>query len=164
MTTATSRTLFAVTLIAATLAAIAQPAAAQTAALPRVQVQADLIRAHAADDIGNSSDWKEDAPFSRTSDLGTPRTRAEVLAELAAAQASGELQRSQRDNYEPALTGTPKTRQQVRAETSEARRLGLLDTQGHDGLVIATPEQLARIEAAGQRALIVTTASASLSK
>ncbi|WP_431100627.1 hypothetical protein [Roseateles noduli] len=161
MTTATSRTLFAATLIAATLAAIAQPAAAQTAALPRVQVQADLIRAHAA---GDNGDWKEDAPFSRTSDLGTPRTRAEVLAELAAAQASGELQRSQRDNYEPALTGTPKTRQQVRAETSEARRLGLLDTQGHDGLVIATPEQLARIEAAGQRALIVTTASASLSK
>lgn len=161
MTTASSRTLFAATLIAATFAAIAQPAAAQTASLPRVQVQAELIRAHAA---GDSTDWKEDAPFSRTSAVGTPRTRAEVLAELAAAQASGELLRSQRDNYEPPLTGTAKTRLQVRAETAEARRLGLLDNQGDDGLVTATPEQLARVEAAGQRALSITTASASFSK
>ncbi len=117
MTTATSRTLFAATLIAATLAAIAQPAAAQTAALPRVQVQADpdprprgrrqrrLERGRAV----LADQRRGHAAHARRGAGRTGRRASERRA-----------QRSQRDNYEPALTGTPKTRQQVRAETSSA--------------------------------------------
>jgi hypothetical protein len=152
MTKSFSTALFTATIVAAGLAAIAQPAAAQSTpsstGLTRAEVRAELIRARAA---GELVYWNDGVQFSQGHAQGPARTRAEVLAELEAARASGELLRSQRDNYVPPSTGVSKTRQQVNAETAEARRLGLLGHEG-DGPVVATPEQLARVEAAGLRA------------
>jgi hypothetical protein len=85
---------------------------------------------------------------------GPGLSRAEVIAELKEARASGKLSFSD-ENY-PATqqivsTGEGKTRAQVRAETLEARRLGLM-SQGDSPMPLATPEQLAAIERAGLRA------------
>jgi Domain of unknown function (DUF4148) len=82
------------------------------------------------------------------------KSRAEVMAELKEARASGQLSVS--ENYYPAFqqvvgTGEGKTRAQVRAEAVEARRLGLV-SQGDTHMPTATPEQLAAIERAGMRA------------
>jgi hypothetical protein len=59
-------------------------------------------------------------------------TRAQVLADLEAAKASGEFQAIQ-DGYHHAMAvGTPSTvsREQVRQETIAANRAGLLDNFG----------------------------------
>lgn len=78
-------------------------------------------------------------------------SRAQVVAELRAAQAAGQLSSGE---IGVAFTSEPstKTRAQVVAETLEAARLGVLASRGDIALVIATPVQERQIELAGLRA------------
>ena len=84
------------------------------------------------------------------------KTRAEVRAELLAAQRAGEItygegatERALLANFKSTLT-----RAQVRAETLEARRLGLLDHRGDASEpIVITPAQAEQIRMAGLRAI-----------
>jgi hypothetical protein len=84
------------------------------------------------------------------------KSRAEVMAELNEARASGTLSSSLERDYpavqEMASTEGGKTRAQVRAEAIEARRLGLIP-QGDTQMPLVTAEQAAAIELAGLRAV-----------
>jgi Domain of unknown function (DUF4148) len=96
-------------------------------------------------------DWEK--PGYQAS-AGPGLSRAEVMAELKEARASGRLSASDQDypaSQQVVSTGEGKTRAQVRAEAIEARRLGLV-SQGDTHMPTATPEQLAAIERAGLRA------------
>lgn len=81
----------------------------------------------------------------------TSKTRAEVVAELQAAQARGELPVAGEIGVRFADAPSTKTRAQVVAETLEAARLGVL-TYGEEGPPILTAEQAHQIEMAGLRA------------
>jgi hypothetical protein len=85
------------------------------------------------------------------------KTRAEVRAETQLALRAGLVERTEADRQHPALNQPPSllSRAQVRAEAAEAARLGLL-AYGELATPMATPEQLAQIRMAGQRALVMT--------
>jgi hypothetical protein len=78
-------------------------------------------------------------------------SRAQVVAELRAAQAAGQLPRGEVGVAFAAEPST-KTRAQVVAETLEAARLGVLAWRGDIAPVIATPAQERQIQLAGLRA------------
>lgn len=88
----------------------------------------------------------------------TSKARAEVVADLKAAQANGELPIPGEIGVRPADVPSVKTRAQVVAETLEAARLGLL-TYGELGPKRATPAQERQIELAGMRAVAPSTAA-----
>jgi len=79
------------------------------------------------------------------------RSRAEVVAELRAAQARDELPVAGEIGVRFADALSTKTRAQVRAETLEAARLGVL-RYGEEGPPILTARQTQQIEMAGLRA------------
>lgn len=86
------------------------------------------------------------------------KSRAEVRAELLAAQRDGTLQHDNSGEASPApIAASTLTRAQVRAEAREAVRLGLVGAD-ETGERIATPEQAALIRAAGLRAISEQTA------
>lgn len=78
-------------------------------------------------------------------------TRAEVRAELAAAQAHGETLLGDGGIAFDTQPST-RTRAEVKAELAEARRLGLTD-YSDTSVPIATPEQEEQIRRAGQMAV-----------
>jgi hypothetical protein len=81
------------------------------------------------------------------------KSRAEVRAELLAAQRDGTLQHYDAGEASPApIAASTLTRAQVIAETREAVRLGLVGAD-ETGPRIATPEQAELIRAAGLRAI-----------
>ena len=81
------------------------------------------------------------------------KTRAEVLAELKAAQAAGQTLAAGEVGFRFIDPPSTKTRAQVAAETREAGRLGLLSWRGEAGPPLATPAQEEQIQHAGLRAL-----------
>lgn len=83
------------------------------------------------------------------------KTRAEVVAETAAASSAGLIARNDSDVERIAGLGfrSTKSRAQVVAETIEAKRLGLTG-HGEIGVPDATPLQLEAIRMAGERALM----------
>jgi hypothetical protein len=89
--------------------------------------------------------------FDREAFVST-RSRAEVVAELKAAKAAGELPVFGDIGVQVADEPSFKPRAQVVAETLEAARLGLL-SYGETGPKQATPAQERQIQMAGLRAL-----------
>lgn len=81
------------------------------------------------------------------------KSHAEVLADLKAAQASGQLPVFGEIGVKPEQFASTKTRAQVVAETRAAASLGLLGGYGELGPKQATVEQERQITLAGQRAL-----------
>src|SRR5262245_31608183 len=81
------------------------------------------------------------------------KSRAEVEADLKAAQAAGQLPVAGEIGVRFADAPSIKAREQVTAETREAARLGLLSGYGELGPRQATPEQEKQIELAGVRAV-----------
>jgi hypothetical protein len=81
------------------------------------------------------------------------KSRAEVVADLKAAQAAGQLPAFGEIGVRFADAPSIKSRAQVVAETREAARLGLLGGYGELGPKQATPEQEKQIEVAGMRAV-----------
>jgi len=88
----------------------------------------------------------------------TSKARAEVVADLKAAQASGQLPVAGEIGVRAIDTPSIKARAQVVAETLEAARLGLL-TYGELGPQQATPAQEHQIELAGMRAVAPSNAA-----
>ena len=82
--------------------------------------------------------------------LKSSTTRAEVIADLKAAQGSAAASYGEASVAPKAASQL--SRAQVAAETREAMRLGLIDTS-EGGVRVATPAQLEQIRAAGLRAL-----------
>jgi hypothetical protein len=78
---------------------------------------------------------QEYAPAERI----TTKTRAEVIAELKAAQASGEYAQLNSTNPTFAWDASSKSRAEVRAETRAARARGELDLADHNGPLAHTP-------------------------
>lgn len=114
-----------------------------------------------AQSYGDGEGFRERADFLAWK--GT-KTRAEVRAELLAAQRAGEIAYGEVgiDRALFANVKSEKSRAQVRAETLEARRLGLLDTYADRGEPIAiTPAQAELIRQAGLRAVANTQTTAS---
>lgn len=97
-----------------------------------------------------------EASYENPVSLHSTLTRAEVRAQAVRALAAGEISLGD-ETYAPKLKGTEKTRAQVLAETREAIRLGL--TNSGEETLVPTPEQLARVEMAGLRALSMTLAA-----
>jgi hypothetical protein len=116
------------TLVSATVSA-AVTAFALLASLPAVAADAD-----------------PGYPTASTSTL----TRAQVMQELQQARAAGRIVEGERSYVAPAV-GMVKTRAQVRAELREALRIGAIG-RGEQSF-FPTPEQNARIEQAGLKAL-----------
>ena len=87
--------------------------------------------------------------FTDTQALST-KSRAEVKAELLAAQRAGEVFYGEAS---PApIAASTVTRTQVQAEAREAQRLGLIPF-GEEGARVATSAELESIRVAGQRAV-----------
>ena len=82
----------------------------------------------------------------------TSKTRAEVVADLKVAQATGQMPVPGEIGVRPIDTPSVKSRTQVAAETLEAKRLGLI-AYGEQAPTQATPEQERLIEMAGLRAV-----------
>ena len=85
--------------------------------------------------------------------FNSSKSRAEVIADLKAAQAAGQLPVFGELGVRFADAPSVKSRAQVVAETREAARLGLLSGYGELGPKQATPEQEKQIELAGIRAV-----------
>jgi len=85
--------------------------------------------------------------------LIAPKTRAEVVTDLKAAQAAGQLPVPGEIGVRFADAPSTKSRAQVAAETREAARLGLLTGYGELGPRQATAEEEKQIELAGMRAV-----------
>ena len=81
------------------------------------------------------------------------KTRAQVQAELKAAQAAGEPLGGGEAGFRFINAPSTKSRAQVLAEMREASRLGLLNSFGEAGPPITTPAQEEQIRQAGVRAL-----------
>jgi hypothetical protein len=116
-------------------------------------VLAALLVAHSA--FANDID-----PFGFEKEhFQSAKSRAEVSADLKAAQVAGQLPAYGEGGLRPIDEKSVKTRAQVAAETREAARLGLLRSYGEAGPTQATAEQEHQIELAGLRALEQTTAA-----
>jgi hypothetical protein len=86
------------------------------------------------------------------------KSRAEVVADLKVAQASGQMPVGEL-GVKPVEIKSTKPRAQVVAETREAARLGLLSGYGELGPKQATVEQEQQIRLAGLRAIGQTAAA-----
>ena len=89
---------------------------------------------------------------------GAGLTREAVRAQLAAAQARGEVLLGDARIAQPAQPSL-RSRAEVRAELAEAQRLGLVLHSEGDAL-IATPAQQARIDMAGRDAAVMASSPA----
>jgi hypothetical protein len=87
-----------------------------------------------------------------TAGFVSTKSRAEVVAELVAARAAGQLRYGEAASEPPARHAPTKSRAQVRAELREAQRLGLVGSRGDAEPSVPTAEQIERIRAAGARA------------
>ena len=122
---------------------------------PRTLIAATLVFAFAGAGSAFAQEGTQD--FAPAQQLST-KSRAEVRAELLAAQRDGTLEISHYGEASPApLAASTLTRAQVVAETREAQRLGLLGAD-EQGLRVATPAQAEQIHAAGLRAITQQTA------
>jgi hypothetical protein len=121
--------------------------------MKRTLVLAALLVATSAfaNDIDPFGMEKEHFQFSES--------RAEVKADLKAAQAAGQLPVFGEVGVKPVEIASTKSRAQVAAETREAARLGLLSSYGEAGPKQATPAQEQLIQLAGQRAIAQQTAA-----
>jgi hypothetical protein len=81
------------------------------------------------------------------------KSRAEVVADLKVAEATGQLPVFGEIGVKPAEIKSIETRAQVAAETREAARLGLLSGYGELGPKQATVEQEQQIKLAGLQAI-----------
>jgi len=98
---------------------------------------------------------QEATPAPEFDQFKPAKTRAEVVAETAAAAQAGQIARNDADLQRLAGQGfrAVKSRAQVVAETAEARRLGLIP-HGELPMPQATPAELDSIRLAGERALL----------
>lgn len=124
---------------------------------PRSLIAATLVVAFAGAGSAFAQEGTQDFPSAQQ--LST-KSRAEVRAELLAAQRDGTLQLNRYGEASAApLAASTLTRAQVVAETREAQRLGLVGAD-EQGLRVATPAQAEQIHAAGLRAITQHTAQA----
>jgi len=87
------------------------------------------------------------------------KSRAEVVADLKVAEATGQMPVFGEIGVKPVETRSTKPRAQVAAETREAARLGLLSGYGELGPKQATVEQEQQIKLAGLHAIGQTAAT-----
>ena len=80
------------------------------------------------------------------------KTRAEVIAQTAAARAAGQIGVGEHAGQPVAAFVSTMSRSQVRAELRAAQRLGLVGSHGDLQPRLATPEEAEQIRQAGLRA------------
>lgn len=119
-------------------------------------IAATLVVAFAGAGSAFAQEGTQDFPNVQ---LLSSKSRAEVRAELLAAQRDGTLQHYNGEASPAPLAASTLTRAQVLAETREAVRLGLAGAD-ETGPRIATPQQAEQIRAAGLRAISQHTAQA----
>ncbi len=114
-----------------------------------------LVAATAALFSASGAFAQEATPAPEFDHFKPSKTRAEVVAETAAAAQAGLIAHNDADVQRIAGLGFQpyKSRTQVAAETLEAKRLGLI-AYGEMSMPEATPAQLESIRVAGQRALM----------
>jgi hypothetical protein len=103
--------------------------------------------------LGTAAHANDIDPFGFEKDhFVTAKSRAEVVADLKAAQVAGQLPVAGEVGVRFVDVPSTKSRAQVVAETQEAQRLGLL-TYGEAGPRDATPAEEQQIRMAGMRAV-----------